>query len=295
MSATRTYTVFGPTGAQGAPVVARLLAAGHRVRAVARDTGKIRAKWSDRVEAVAVDLADAPSVAKALSGVDGAFLHLPLALSAEQAQANAAGLIGGLAQSDLPLAVWTISGYGLEALPDISFVAAGRHITAGLQATGKPLITLRPTIYTENLRWPHVWARIKDEGIFDYPPVRSDRPLSWTDLDDQAAIAVAALSRPDLAGTSTDIATPGALTGQELAAVFGRLLNREVRHAPLTPRAFGDGLAAAFQSPALGDFIADLYSALDALPLTGTIVDTDLVQRRFGVTLPSLKERLAGW
>jgi uncharacterized protein YbjT (DUF2867 family) len=136
---------------------------------------------------------------------------------------------------------------------------------------------------------------MRSEGIIDYPPLRADRPVSWTDLDDQAAIVVAALGRPDLAGTVTDIATPGALNGDELAAALGTALGRPVRYAPLTPDAFGAHLAAAFANPGLGAAIAELYRALDAIPLTATRIDDRLVAERFGVRLPTLRERLAAW
>lgn len=295
MSATRTITVLGPTGVQGAPVVDRLLAAGHRVRAAARDVARIHQRWGGRVEAVALDLADPDSVAAALEGADGAFLHLPLPASTAQAIANAGGLIGGLARSRLPLAVFTGSGFGIDALPDTAFTAAGRQVVAGLRATGRPLVVLRPTIYLENLRWPQQAARIRSEGIIDYPPLRADRPVSWTDLDDQAALAVAALGRPDLAGTVTDIATPGALTGTELAAAIAAALGRPVRYAPLSPLAFGEHLAAVFANPGLGSAIADLYTAIEATPLEATRIDDDLVAARFGVRLPTLRQRLAAW
>jgi uncharacterized protein YbjT (DUF2867 family) len=64
----RTYVVTGATGAVGRVVVARLKAQGHHVRPVARSAG--------------VSLDDATALARAFSGVDGAFLMIPFAMKA---------------------------------------------------------------------------------------------------------------------------------------------------------------------------------------------------------------------
>ncbi len=63
--------VFGATGYIGGRIVPALLAAGHTVRAVARDPGKLaETPWFDDVDVVAGDLADADSVRAALEGQD---------------------------------------------------------------------------------------------------------------------------------------------------------------------------------------------------------------------------------
>jgi uncharacterized protein YbjT (DUF2867 family) len=63
--------VFGATGYIGGRLVPALLDAGHAVRAVARDPGKLaETPWRDRAEVVRADLADAGSVRAALDGQD---------------------------------------------------------------------------------------------------------------------------------------------------------------------------------------------------------------------------------
>ncbi|HWM06840.1 MAG TPA: SDR family oxidoreductase [Actinophytocola sp.] len=61
--------VFGATGYIGGRLVPELLDAGHQVRAVARDPGKLaEVPWHDRVEVVRGDVTDAASVAAAVEG-----------------------------------------------------------------------------------------------------------------------------------------------------------------------------------------------------------------------------------
>ncbi|HQY33068.1 SDR family oxidoreductase [Actinotalea sp.] len=66
--------VTGVTGYVGGRLVPELLAAGHRVRAVARNPARLRDRaWSGDVEQVAADATDLPALRAALTGVDVAY------------------------------------------------------------------------------------------------------------------------------------------------------------------------------------------------------------------------------
>lgn len=78
----QTVAIFGATGAQGSPVVSEALAKGMNVRPVARDISKI-AKLHPEAQAFAAALDDEEAIAKALDGVDAAFVHLPTPQSPE--------------------------------------------------------------------------------------------------------------------------------------------------------------------------------------------------------------------
>lgn len=69
--------VFGATGAQGGPVVEALFDRGRPVRAIARTPSKLQPLADRGAEIFALDLADAEALKKALTGVGGAFVHLP--------------------------------------------------------------------------------------------------------------------------------------------------------------------------------------------------------------------------
>lgn len=67
--------VMGATGYIGGRLVPRLLAAGYRVRVLARSRARVEAlPWSDQVEVVEGDAADSDAVDGALDGVDIAYL-----------------------------------------------------------------------------------------------------------------------------------------------------------------------------------------------------------------------------
>jgi uncharacterized protein YbjT (DUF2867 family) len=69
-----TVLVTGATGYIGGRLVPRLLAEGHRVRAMTRDAGRLRdVPWVSQVEVVEADALDAASLTQALAGVDVAY------------------------------------------------------------------------------------------------------------------------------------------------------------------------------------------------------------------------------
>ncbi|GAA2462097.1 SDR family oxidoreductase [Streptomyces glaucus] len=116
-----TCLVTGASGYIGGRLVPELLAAGHRVRCLARTPGKLRDHpWAGRVEIVAGDVTDPASVARAMRGADVAY-YLVHALGtgpgfeetdrraahvfAEQARRTGVGRIvylGGLAPAAVP-------------------------------------------------------------------------------------------------------------------------------------------------------------------------------------------------
>ncbi|MEU8710034.1 SDR family oxidoreductase [Streptomyces sp. NPDC048565] len=113
--------VTGATGYIGGRLVPELLAAGHRVRCLARTPEKLRDHpWADETEVVQGDVTDAESVAAAMRGVDIAY-YLVHALGSGPGfertdrdaarifgeQAEAAGVrrivyLGGLTPADVP-------------------------------------------------------------------------------------------------------------------------------------------------------------------------------------------------
>ncbi len=74
MSSGEYCLVTGATGYIGGRLVPELLAAGYRVRCMARDPGKLRDRpWADAVDLVRADALDAAAVRAALDGVDVAY------------------------------------------------------------------------------------------------------------------------------------------------------------------------------------------------------------------------------
>lgn len=281
--------VFGATGAQGSPVVRGLLEKGVAVRAVSRDAEKVKNLYGGAVETANADLSDFAALKMAFEGVDAAFFHLPIPRDVREIPTHLGNVLRAAAESDLPRLVFTTSGTTLDALPPIAFVEGNRAAARAVLSSDVPAVVLRPTIYLENLQQPHVLAELHERGTLSYPPLAPNRRVSWTALDDQARLAIAALTAENAVGKTFDIASPEPVTGDELARLLSETIGREIRFTPPTPKQFGETIAAAYGAEA-GQGIAELYAATDALPENGAVVELDEVLKILPVKLTPVSE-----
>ncbi|MEM9629994.1 MAG: NmrA family NAD(P)-binding protein [Pseudomonadota bacterium] len=290
----QTVAVFGATGAQGAPVVRHALESGLKVRAVARDETRIR-NLHPEAEAHCATLDDEEALVKALDGVDAAFLHLPMPQSPEDPDNWMKAFFAAAHRVSLPLLVYTTSGSSGERYPSSAIIDGS---TAGMKAvlsSGIPAIVLQPTIYLENLLVEVFLPRLHGEGVLDYPPLPATQEVTWTSHEDQARVAVAALTRPDLAGRSFEIGTPGAVTGPELAGLLEKWVGRSVAFVPCAPEEFGQRIGDVLGSPATAFALTDLYGALSRMEDGTLAVETGPVEDVFGVKLTPVADHVSRW
>ncbi|WP_299211805.1 NmrA family NAD(P)-binding protein [uncultured Tateyamaria sp.] len=290
----KTVAIFGATGAQGAPVVREALSKGHTVRAVARDAAKIAALHPNAV-AVAADLSDEDAVAEALRGVDAAFLHFPMPSGPDDSQNWAAAFFAAAHKVNLPLLVYVTGGPSGDRFPSSAIVDGTTQGMTAVLGSGIPSIVLQSAVYLENLQPEIFLPGLRSEGKLDYPPIPQSMKMQWTSHLDQATLAVAALSRPDLAGQSFEIGTPQALTGAELAELMGKWVGRNVAFDPMTPAEFGTRVGNALGSPGAAFALGDLYGAIAKLDGDDMAVDTDALEATFGVKLTSVADHINSW
>ena len=290
----KTVAIFGATGAQGTPVVREALSKGHTVRAVARNEEKIRNTHPDAIATVA-DLSDEAAVTAALDGVDAAFLHFPMPSGPDDSQNWAAAFFAAAHKVKLPLLVYVTGGPSGERFPS-SMVVDGT--TQGMKAvlgSGIPSIVLQSAVYLENLQPDIFLPGLRSEGKLDYPPISKTMKMQWTSHLDQATLAVAAMSKPELAGQSFEIGTPQALTGAELAEHMGQWVGRDVTFDPMTPEEFGTRVGDALGSPGAAFALGDLYGAIAKLDGDAMVVDTNALEKTFDVKLTSVADHIKNW
>lgn len=149
------FSIAGVSGHTGKVAAEKLLSWGHRVRVVVRDAAK-GAEWAARGAEVAVaDLADAPALADAIRGSDGAYLLAPPNFASGdfrgwQAKVGAA-LVEAARASGVPHVVF-LSSVGAQH-PDGTGPIKGLYpVEAGLRAlpaTGASFV--RAAYFLENL------------------------------------------------------------------------------------------------------------------------------------------------
>ena len=236
------HVVFGASGYIGTNLVPELLAAGHRVRATARNLEVLEGRGWHGVERVRADALDPATLTRALAGADVAYylVHSMAAgprfagIDREAAghfarAAAAAGVrrivyLGGLIPPDprsQHLRSRAETGDVLRQGPvPVTEVRAGMIIGPGSAAYEviRDLVNHLPVMVTPS------WVRSRSTPIA---------------LPDLLAYLLAVAALPEAAGRILDAGGPEAVTYEEIMRCYGRLVGRQPRILAvpvLTPR-----------------------------------------------------------
>jgi uncharacterized protein YbjT (DUF2867 family) len=286
-ASSKPIAVFGATGAQGGPVVQALLKEGRPVRAVGRDTERLSALAERGAEVVSIDLDNQDSVRRALTGVSGAFLHLPFLPVHEIIEGWSRALAAALVDEQVPLAVFTLSGPPSTSPVGVASFDTKALAKGILSDADARIVAFEPTGYLGNLSAFFSAPSIVHENELRYP-LPADHRQPWISVEDQAALVVAALDRPDLAGRWFRIGEQ--LTGPELATGIGDGLGRPVRYVALDPDAFGRSLAPVMGEE-IGAALAHDYRMLGSRPAELALeTDTTEIRELLGVQATPVAE-----
>lgn len=114
-----------------------------------------------------------------------------------------------------------------ERFPDVPHFAAKLAVESALRQSGVPYTILRPGVYFQN-----------DLGLKDailggglYPLPIGSTGISGTDIRDIAEAAAIMLTDGGCEGQTYDVVSSQPITGPRNAALWGRLLNKNVRYA----------------------------------------------------------------
>ena len=99
--------------------------------------------------------------------------------------------------------------------------------------TGLAFTILQPAAYMQNLLAN--WEEITNRGVYAVPYGGAAARISMVDLQDVAEAAAIVLTQPGHSGAIYELAGPQALSQEEVAEIFGGVLQRPVRfeHIPL--------------------------------------------------------------
>ncbi|MFT7837983.1 NAD(P)H-binding protein [Saccharothrix sp. BKS2] len=209
-----TILVSGATGNVGRPLVDRLLASGHRVRALTRDPA--RAHLPGGTELFRGNLADTASLADAFTGVTAAHL---ISFGDDYAPLTNGEEILDLARAAGVRRVTVLKG-------DLEKTDLDRAVEAG----GLDHTFLAPVEFMSNaLEWAD---QVRDGGVVrdGFAGMRS----AVVHDADIAAVAATALTTDGHAGREYWLTGPEALTAPERVAVLAGVLGRDVRFVELT-------------------------------------------------------------
>lgn len=258
--------VAGATGNVGPHLVGELVRAGHSVRALVRDPTRARRLLGPHVELVTGDLGEPGSLRGAFDGAVRAFVATAPtpALDVQEIHFIDAARAARVER------VVKLSGFGIEFSTDRIHRAHARS-ESRLRELGIPSVVLRPVVYTSNLLFDA--ASI---GAGTLPSIFGDGRISLIHPRDVAEVAARALTTPDHDGQTLDLGGPDALSWDDVAATFSRVLGRPVQHVRMDAAAFE---VAALRT-GLPDFVVQAITATASSARSGKYEVSDAVVRR---------------
>lgn len=247
--------VYGATGTQGAPVARRLLDRGDHVRVLTRNAASA-APWADRGAEVAVgDLRDGSGLAAAHDGVDAAFVQISASVAPAEIPLLARAALVAARDAGIPHVVMTSSSVIPPSKTGVEAPDARVEMLATVREVLPRTVVLRPTLLLDNFSGP---LRPALDGGVVPQGIPAAVPVAYLSAEDQAAYAVAALDRPELAGELLPIAGPDAVTGHTLAAVLSLAAGRPLAYVPMSEPQVRQALA--FAGDVVATAVAQMYA-----------------------------------
>ena len=272
--------VTGATGAQGGGLVRAILEEGEfAVRAITRKVESDKARELARLgaEVVAADLDDVESLVRAFEGAYGAYCVTNFweHFSAEKEVAQARNMAEAARRTGVKHVVWSTLEDTRRDVPlsdDRMPTLQGKYkvphfdgkgeADAVFKEAGVPTTYFRVAFYWENMIYFGMGPRRAEGGQLQLNLPMGDKKLSGIAAEDIGRCAYGVFKRPSMIGQVVGVAGDEP-TGDEMAAVFSRVLGEPVVYAPLTPAQFRAlGFAGADDLGNMFQYYQDFEAAL---------------------------------
>lgn len=215
------YLIIGGTGTVGSQVVRNLVDQGCDVRVMTRDEGKTRT-LPDGVEGIVADLANPETLQPAFEGVGRMFFLVPVSPKETEL-----GLTAVRTAKDANIERIAYMSVGLPPGSErIPHFRSKIPVERAVRESGIPYTILRPTNFYQNDLW--VRDLIVLQGI--YPMPIGGVGINRVDVRDIADAAVNSLTEPGHEGKIYELFGPDVFTGDEVARIYTRHLNKKVRY-----------------------------------------------------------------
>ncbi|MFL5357324.1 NmrA/HSCARG family protein [Archangium sp.] len=293
MAASKRVLVTGATGKQGGAVTKSLLARGHRVRALCRNPTSPTAEALARrgVELVPGEIQGA-ALEGAMRDVDAAFaLCTPFEGIREELR-NGFALVDAARRAGLEHLVYSSAG-SADRDTGIPTFESKRQIEEHLRESGVPYTIVGPAYFMENLGEPFTRGHLRKGVLARWMPVECK--LQYIAVEDIGAFVTHVFeNRERFLGRRIDLAGDE-LDGAEAAAVFSRVLGREIQPVALplesfnVPGELGASIAIMLRWLGSTGFNADINGLRREYPEVGwhTLEDWVRAQDWSDVTSPS--------
>ena len=283
--------VTGSPGNIGTPLAQKLLERGEKIRLMVRDTKKqdqILADLTARgAEVVQGDFSNPPSLTPCFTGVESAFLLVPVALETtewkgsfiEAAKKNGVERIVNL----------SVSGASSNSPIDLF----RRHWAAEqtLESSGIAWTHLQPTDLARfNIR--SLLPTVQAQGVF-YSTVGEGR-VALVDETDVAEVAAVALTEDGHEGKKYVLTGPKAVSYPEIAEALANQLGKSVKYIDIDPAQAKQAMIGAGMPDWVADFVNDLRDFEKKGEASGPTQDIQHILQRAPRTLEASMNAVLG-
>ncbi len=282
--------IYGATGSQASPVVYALLNKGYEAFAVTHTPQKSEPLKEAGATIVIADMANRERIFEISQGMDAVSLLIPFFIANPlDGLEYAKNAIDGAKLAGVKLIVWNTSGFILPFRTGNPAIDVRLDIADYLRSSGVPYIIIQPSAYAENLLgpWNAPFVAQKNQAAY---PTPEEMPIGWIATQDVASLIVAAIERPELAGSEFMVSGLENLNGPALAQRFSEALERPIDFYAMPPSEFGQILDNVF-GPGAGKGAAGFYQQLhDTQQFPPMFVEMKPVLEKLPVRITPLKE-----
>ncbi len=259
--------ITGANGMQGTAVITELQRKGYDISVFTTNKDKVVAK---NVKIYEGDFSNVASLQNAMEHVDGIYFVLPLNFDEQLMSLYTANFIKAAKNTAPKMIVFNSSILVPKAPTGIAAFDIKLKADKMLEASGLPVVYLRPRIYIDNIAAPWSVSAITSQNIFPYP-VAADHAVSWVSLSDMARYTVAAFENTNLIGQKIELGnTP--IKGIDLSKIVSEELRQTITYIPIEPDDFQNQLEPVFGlGPAKS--VADIYRYLNDNPSEFQVTD----------------------
>jgi NADH dehydrogenase len=282
--------VVGATGQLGRVIVRDLIAAGTKVRALARNEQALAA-FAPQAEIAAVDLRNVPKLNEACRGVDqivatannnmGKGPTSPTRIDLSMYQ----NLCAAARNAGVRRLIY-VSYHGISHDAPVDIFRVKWYIEDAIKRSGVPYVMLRPTAFMDIWIDEILAKGIREKGV---ATIFGDGTTvtNYIAVEDVAQFAVQILARPEVVNEAVDAGGPSNLNQNDLATLVERRLKSsgKRRHVPVAAMRLLPPIVRPFNEVAARLMTLGLYRATRATPFLDWKKSAD----RFGVAPRSVE------
>jgi NAD(P)H dehydrogenase (quinone) len=249
--------VTGSTGFQGGAVVRQLISDGFEVRGFALETDDTSHLKRSGIEISKGSFDDLDSLINAFTGVDKVVISFPLIFDRNRLLKFAGNVVAAWKKSDVSMFVFNTNLPVFHKEVGLAAFDTKLEIERFFDKEKLPYISLRPTLYMDNLSAPFLLPVIKANGILPYP-VPSGKRIAWMSHNDLAKFVSVSLNRAQLIGQKFYIGGVQQITGEEMANVVSKYAKKPIHFIAVSPDEFESQLSGGFGAETAKE-IANIY------------------------------------